>query len=98
MWGGQTGEIACLNFPSMSANEIGLGNNNVITIDCTGVLNATTPNEPIFLMSGNSTVKIRNLAMSGQLGGYPGIKVTGSGTLILENCVFENILRHSARH
>ena len=35
-------------------------------------------------------MKIRNLTMTGQPGGYPAIKVVGSGALIIENCVFEN--------
>ncbi len=44
----------------------------------------------IFLIGTNQAVKIRNLTISGTAGGYPAIRVTGSGTLIIENCVFEN--------
>jgi hypothetical protein len=40
----------------------------------------------------NQVVKIRNLTMSGTAGGSSAIKVTGSGTLILENCIFDNFL------
>jgi hypothetical protein len=42
------------------------------------------------LWAENQVVKIRNITTSGVGGGYPTITVTGSGTLILENCVFEN--------
>jgi hypothetical protein len=42
------------------------------------------------LIGNNQTVRIRNLTISGTGGGYPAINVGGSGTLILENCVFEN--------
>jgi hypothetical protein len=41
-------------------------------------------------MNGNVNVKIRNFTFNGLPGGYPAIKVLG-GTLIIENCIFENI-------
>ena len=44
----------------------------------------------------NQVVKIRNLTFSGAAGGYPAIQATGSGTLILENCVFENFTASGA--
>jgi hypothetical protein len=88
VWPGSSGEIACLDFPSVSEPNLGISAN--VTFDCAGVLNATEANAaPITLQQGG-TLKIRNLTISGTAGGYPAIKVNGGGTLILENCVFEN--------
>jgi hypothetical protein len=90
VWNGENGDIACLNFPSISETEVNFSGNNLVTIDCAGIFNAATPNAPAFIINSNVTVKIRNLTFNGQPGGYSAIKVTGSGTVILENCVFED--------
>jgi hypothetical protein len=85
------GQINCIDSPG--PDDGGLGFTASLTIDCAGVyeLNAAVPGSGAFALSGtNQVVKIRNLTISGAAGGYPAIKVTGGGTLILENCVFEN--------
>jgi hypothetical protein len=52
----------------------------------------TFPGFGAFVMSGiGQSMKIRNLTINGSLGGYPAVKVNFSGTLVLENCVFEDI-------
>jgi hypothetical protein len=89
-WDGTNGDIACLNFPSVTEPNVGFTGASVVTIDCTGVLNAATPNSAALSFESNDSIKIRNLTMNGQPGGSSAIQVTGSGTLILENCVFEN--------
>jgi hypothetical protein len=48
------------------------------------------------LDGANQVVKIRNLTFSGVQPSNGAIQVTGSGTLIPENCVFENIANGSA--
>jgi hypothetical protein len=90
VWGGQNGEIACLNFPSISEPDIQFIAGNVVTIDCAGVLSVTTTDIAALGLNGTGALKIRNLTINGQPGGYPAIKVIGSGSLILENCAFEN--------
>jgi Right handed beta helix region len=83
------GQISCLNSPAPPDEQIGLAAS--LTIDCAGVYDATIGNQAAFRLHGtNQVVKIRNLTFSGAAGGYPAISATGSGTLILENCVFEN--------
>jgi hypothetical protein len=68
-----------------------------LTIDCAGVYDATIASQAAFRLHGtNQVVKIRNLTFSGAAGGYPAIQATGSGTLILENCVFENFTASGA--
>jgi len=85
------GQINCLNSPGPSdyAAEASIS----FTIDCAGgVYQMEDPYSGAFYLYGtNQVVKIRNLTISGALYGFPGINVVGSGTLILENCVFENI-------
>jgi hypothetical protein len=88
------GEVIC--FDSTSFVSGGMFISHSVTIDCPGefvVINVE--NFAGFILSGtNQVVKIRNLTMSGTeaecCGQFSAIKVTGSGTLILENCVFEN--------
>jgi Right handed beta helix region len=85
--GGQTN---CIDSPGVS--ETNLGDSGSFSIDCAGTYETSSPNVgAIFLIGTNQEVRIRNLTISGLAGGYPAIKVTGSGTLILENCVFENL-------
>jgi Right handed beta helix region len=60
-----------------------------LTIDCPGTI--VPSGFGLALGSTNQVFKIRNLTFDGALAsGGPAIEVTGSGTLILENCVFEN--------
>src|SRR5580698_1354410 len=81
------GQINCLNSPGF--NEfVGLTGISA-TIDCAGVWDNSAP--ATLTLSGDQTVRIRNLTFSGLPGGISAIKVRGSGTtLIIENCVFEN--------
>jgi hypothetical protein len=83
------GQLNCLNSPGVIETNFGeVGN---LTIDCAAVYETTSANVgAIFHQGVNKAVRVRNLTISGAAGGYPAIKVQGSGTLILENCVFEN--------
>jgi hypothetical protein len=82
------GQINCINSPGVT--EGGVGFSTSATIDCAGVYENLGNG---FQMEGtNQVLKIRNLTISGILGGVNAIKVTGSGTLILENCVLENMV------
>jgi hypothetical protein len=85
------GQVNCLNSPGPS--DYATSASISFTIDCAGgVYQMEAPDDAAFYLYGTSqVVKIRNLTISGALYGYPGINVVGSGTLILENCVFENI-------
>jgi hypothetical protein len=85
--GGQTN---CLDSPGIV--EANLADSNSFTLDCAGVYEPSDPSSAALQLTGvNQVVKIRNLTISGSAGGYPAIKVLGSGTLIIENCVFENL-------
>jgi hypothetical protein len=83
------GQINCLNSPG--PGEIGLSALTIsMTIDCAGLFEVST--SAAFQLTGtNQTVRVRNLTISGSLGGISAIKVNGSGTLIIENCVFQNM-------
>ena len=86
---GPDGQISCLNSPGPTESGLRFGGN--LTIDCVGVYEVSLTNFGAFILNGsNQVVKIRNLTISGAAGGYPAINVQGSGTLIIENCVFEN--------
>src|SRR5580704_12465452 len=87
-----SGQINCLDpqYSGTGGSDL-LTTPFVITIDCPGVVQPAVANLPLLNFGGtNEVVKIRNLTISGSAGGYPAILFTGSGTLILENCVFEN--------
>ena len=82
------GQINCLDSPGFNLPLFFTSFS--ATIDCAGVW------EPIsgivaLTSAGNQIWKIRNLTISGVAGALSAIKVTGSGTLIIENCVFENL-------
>jgi hypothetical protein len=89
------GQVNCLNSPGINEGTI-FGITASLTIDCVGV-HTGFGNIPQIGLSGTGQVfKVRNLTFSG-VGTNGGstttttaIKLTGSGTLILENCVFEN--------
>jgi Right handed beta helix region len=91
------GQLNCLDSPGVSEPDV--STTVSVTIDCAGVYEPASDGAGVgaFSLSGtNQVVKIRNLTISGAAGGYPAIKVTGSGTLILENCVFENFTASGA--
>jgi hypothetical protein len=86
------GQVNCLNptygVVATDFNEIFL--TYAVTIDCPGVIE-TSSGAPLLIIQGtNDAVKILNLTISGANGGSTPISFTGSGTLVLENCVFEN--------
>jgi hypothetical protein len=85
----QNGQIDCIDSPGMSAN---VSTGASVTIDCPGSYSSNVAGvSPLDLGGSNQVVKVRNLTISGIGGGFPAIQVFGgSGTLIIENCVFEN--------
>jgi hypothetical protein len=86
------GQINCLNPPYgvVADGYTEFVAPYAITIDCPGVV-AIAPGGPLVqFIAANNVVKIRNLIISGANGGLSSIWFTGSGTLILENCVIEN--------
>jgi hypothetical protein len=84
------GQISCLDFPGPIGASLEVTTS--LTIDCAGVYVVNFPNLGAFqLQATDQVVKIRNLTISGAAGGYPAIKVTGGGTLVLENCVLDNL-------
>jgi len=84
------GQITC--FDSATFSNLGDQFSQNATIDCTGVMVTGNGAFPALGLTGtNQVVKIRNLTFNGTSGGAVAIiKVFGGGTLILENCVFEN--------
>jgi Right handed beta helix region len=83
------GQVSCLNSPGIDEGSMFL--NNSATIDCLGVHTGFGGDPQITLAGTGQVFKIRNLTFTGTGGGTPtAIKVTGSGILILENCVFDN--------
>jgi hypothetical protein len=86
----QGAQVSCLNSPGPTQPSTEIISN--LTIDCAGVYVVSFPNSGAFqLTRGDQFVTIRNLTINGAAGGYPAIKVIGNGTLIIENCVFENL-------
>ncbi len=78
----------CLNSPGPEEGGTSLAGSFII--DCAGVYELSS--SLAFTLSGTNQIsRIRNLTISGNFGGSSAIKVTGSGTLILENCVFESL-------
>src|SRR3984957_8153931 len=88
--GSDTGQVNCLNPPAGIVElavefDVRLG----VTIDCHAVLE--TSSVGVGIAAANNVVRILNLTISGSPGGGgPAITFAGSGTLILENCAFEN--------
>jgi hypothetical protein len=86
------GQVSCVDFPALPDNSINITLALSVTIDCAGTFPTSFANSGAIVLSGsNDVIKIRNLTINGRLGGYPAVKVTGSGTLVLENCVLENL-------
>jgi hypothetical protein len=84
------GQVTCLD--TNTTGEISIIFQTSVTIDCSGLNQVGSGGVAGLIMNGtNQVVKIRGLTMSGSVGGSSAIKVTGSGTLIIENCVFENL-------
>jgi hypothetical protein len=84
------GRVSCLNSPAAPTNSIDFGGTQTLTIDCAGAALASNANDAALTFSGNMVVKIRNLTFTGLPVGSSAILLNGGGTLILENCVFEN--------
>jgi len=87
------GQITCLD---ATGSPLGLTDFSVasssVTIDCPGTIVPVAGSFGISFTAPNQVFKIRNLTFDGTLtAGGPAISVSGSGTLILENCVFENL-------
>jgi Right handed beta helix region len=83
------GQVVCLT-PN-TTSEISITDGGSVTIDCPGLnLAGSSGQVGLALIGAHQVVKIRNLTMSGVAGGSSAISWTGDGTLILENCVFEN--------
>ena len=86
------GQIYCINSPSTIGNMGAFIDGFSVTIDCSGLYLVNSSNYVgLGFFGTNQVVKIRNLTISELPGsGNHAIQVTGSGTLIIENCVFEN--------
>jgi hypothetical protein len=88
---GGDGQVSCVNAPSVIEGNSLLGGS--FTLDCPGVItqNNGSSNSIFQFYVANQVVRIRNLTFSGVQATNGAIQITGNGTLILENCVFENI-------
>jgi hypothetical protein len=83
------GQVNCLNSPGFTEADFVTPFSG--TVDCVGSFNLIGGGPQITLNGTNQKFKIRNATFTGNGGRSPtAINVTGSGTLILENCVFEN--------
>jgi hypothetical protein len=90
---GSGGQVTCLDPTGFPLSETLFGNDAAfsLTIDCPGTI-VPQVGFGLAFPAPNQTIKIRNLTFNGTLtADSPAITFTGSGTLILENCVFENI-------
>jgi len=88
--GSDTGQVNCLNPPAGIVElAVEFDVRLDVTIDCHAVLE--TSSVGVGIAAANNVVRILNLTISGSPGGGgPAITFAGSGTLILENCAFEN--------
>ena len=87
------GQISCLNSPTLTSDtgDFFFGPGLSVVIDCVGVYAQAVSGTALLFSGPNQVIKIRNLTFNGSGGTFPAIQVTGSGSLILENCVFENM-------
>jgi hypothetical protein len=85
------GQLTCLDPTGSAFGPVVFASPSYsLTIDCPGTI--VPSSFGLALGSTNQVFKIRNLTIDGALAsGGPAIEVTGSGTLILENCVLENL-------
>jgi hypothetical protein len=76
------GEILCINSPSMLTATVSFAG----TIDCPGVLgsNAIEGTAAAISVPSHYPLSVRNLTITAS---YFGISITGSGTVVVENCV-----------
>jgi hypothetical protein len=87
------GEVVCLSPPR--AVEVGFTFSQSVTVDCAGTYLASGS----MLLSGvNQNVIFRHLNFDGAIMAAPGpgIQLTGSVNLVLENCSFENFAAEAA--
>jgi hypothetical protein len=87
---GNSGQVSCIDSPSVVEGYLFTG--GLFTIDCQGAVAESGPVAPLFQFANPAAVvKIRNLTFNGEPNSAPAaIVISGGGTLILENCVFEN--------
>jgi hypothetical protein len=83
------GEIFCLDSTVFLSG--GSTYSSSVTIDCPGVFLLADNESAALALTGNQAVTIRNLSIRSESGALPAVKVIGSGTLIIENCVFERM-------
>ncbi len=83
------GEIFCLDSTVYLSG--GSAYSSSVTIDCPGVFLLVDNESAALTLTGNQAVTIRNLTIRSENGAFPAVEVIGSGTLILENCVFERM-------
>jgi hypothetical protein len=86
---GPGGQISCLNAPGVTGTSDVLSGNANFTIDCFGSLTAGS-GSAAFTFEVATAVKIRHLTFSGAGGATSAILIQGSGSLFIEDCVFEN--------
>jgi hypothetical protein len=83
------GHVICLSPPGMAEGLIAFSKS--ATIDCPGALTQSAGFIGFVMQGNNQVLTIRNLTINGTgTSANAAIKVTGDGTLIIENCVFEN--------
>jgi hypothetical protein len=83
------GQVICLSPPGMGEGLIAFSKS--ATIDCPGALTQSAGFIGFVMQGNNQVLTIRNLTINGTgTSANAAIKVTGNGTLIIENCVFEN--------
>lgn len=85
---GNGGELICLDNPGV-ARSGGIVPQMTVTIDCPGTI-VPPAGRAFDLRPDTQAVKIRHLTFNGSGGATGAIGTPGSGTLVIEDCVFEN--------
>jgi hypothetical protein len=83
------GEVFCLDSTVFLSG--GFTYSSSVTIDCPGVFLLVDNESAALVLTGNQAVTIRNLTVRSESGAFPAVKVIGSGTLNIENCIFERM-------
>jgi hypothetical protein len=83
-------QIQCANAPGeIDSIAYGFMPSRILTIDCPSGYWKSTDDTPLVLNGPSTVVTIRHETFEGS-GNGPAVAFTGSGTLILDDCVFKN--------